>query len=112
MAEPRIEWMIKHYDQLIIDLKDSFAKQIEAERSINALHFKSLNDAASTIKDLKSTYVAMPWLDPKLEGIQKEIDDLKLTRAELAGKASNTTVIINYIITIILLILTILDFIK
>ena len=67
----------------------------KAESSMNA-RLESMNEFRDTLRDQNKTFITKS----EHEYLEKQIVDLQLSKAELAGKATQSSVNISYIIAI------------
>jgi len=117
-----------------IELKEYFEKQCGAHRAAAEVKFEAIehaitlaaeglnarlatmNEFREAMKDREKLYITRPEYDDKHETLTERIRELELSRAEIAGKASQKSVSIVLFIATIGLFLSaiqiILDFIK
>jgi hypothetical protein len=95
--ERKFDWKdgvsLKEY----VDLRfaDNLRALEKAERELSK-RLEGMNEFRDALKDQAGTFVTREALDLKMGGLQKEVNDLKLTRAHAQGKASQTSVLIAY----------------
>jgi hypothetical protein len=94
--------------QLRIDALDT-AKTL-AQQNLE-VRLESMNNFRADLKNQAANFYTREIHDIYASAIAKEVESLKLSRAELAGKATQSGVFIAYIIGIIGLIISILSFI-
>ena len=118
----------EYFETKLALLKESVVSELKAQREYTDLKFHAshtalekaegqmnerlakMNEFRDVLKDQASTFVTKNEIDFKMEQIKKELESLKLTRANLEGKASQSSVMIAYIISVIGLCLAILKF--
>lgn len=71
----------------------------------------TMNEFRNTLKDQNATFLTKTEYDNRHTELSKQIEDLKLSRAEMAGKASQSSVNLAYAVTGIGLIISIVSLI-
>lgn len=108
---------IKEYlDRRLEDLEKRLCDRFEmqntaldkAEQRMNE-RLEGMNEFRDAMKDQASTYVTEDIYSARHEALRESINDLKLSRAELKGKANQNAVVIAYIITAISIILSLIN---
>jgi hypothetical protein len=83
----------------------------KAERDLSK-RLEGMNEFRDALKDQAGTFVTREAMEIKLDGLEKDMADLKLTRAHAQGKASQTSVLIAYGISFVGLLIAVLSFLK
>jgi len=78
----------------------------KAESSMNA-RLESMNEFRDTLRDQNKTFITKS----EHEYLEKQIVDLQLSKAELAGKATQSSVNISYIIAILSILISVVSLI-
>jgi hypothetical protein len=110
---------LKEYiDSNVSTLKEYLNVQIEALKHATLIakesmekRLDSMNEFRETLKDQTNSFIPRQEYKESIFSLQKQVDDLKQSRDILAGKASQSSVNIAYILTAISLLLSVLSFI-
>jgi hypothetical protein len=99
-------------DSDVISLKEYFDSRLSSiEQSItvalaaNEKRLDSMNEIKGAMKDQAALFAYSKDLEP----IREDIRDLRETRAELKGKASQMSVIVAYVIAILGILLSVIN---
>lgn len=110
MVQDKEKITLREFIELKFDLLDT-ALKLQAKEYERRL--EELNHEAARLKSSQSISVSREFFDAKHEDIQKQVDELKLSRAILQGKADQKSVIIvgllggiSVLISLITLLLT------
>ena len=102
-----------------VSIKEYFDARINALEKATTVAANSLekrlegmNEFRSQLKDQQSTLMPRTEFNSLHTLIVNDIQDLKESRAELRGKASQKSVIVAYIISGISLVIAVIEFIK
>jgi len=110
---------LKEYiDSNIFTLKEYLNVQIEALKHATLIAKESMekrldgmNEFRDQLKDQATSFIPRVEYKESIYSLQKQVDDLKQSRDILAGKASQSSVNIAYILTAISLLLSVFSFI-
>ena len=113
-----LEQLCKANDQRFEDLEGKImaifeAQKIAFEKSETKLNtrLEAMNEFRQAMGDQAKEFMTKDFYEARHDLIQKQVDDLRLTGAELKGKASQTSVMIAYALSFIGLLMGIIDFI-
>jgi hypothetical protein len=81
----------------------------KAERDLSK-RLEGMNEFRDALKDQAGTFVTREALDLKIDNLERDVSDLKLNRAHAEGKASQTSVLIAYGISLVGLIIGVAAF--
>jgi hypothetical protein len=102
--------------ELLDERKAEFNTRFESmDRAINVAtealdkRLDSMNEFRNALKDQTATFITKSDYQSKHDELVKQIEDLKLSRATMEGKADQNSVNIAYIITFIGLIISIIS---
>ena len=91
-----------------LSLRDYFESRISAQDKALELarqgidkRLESMNEFRAQLNQQASTFMTREYYDAKHETMQKQVDELMLSRAELQGKASQGSVVFAYGIGIV-----------
>jgi hypothetical protein len=84
---------------------------IDKSEKILNVRLENMNEFRDALKDQSSNFLTKEAYDAKHTVLQNQVDDLRLSKATLEGKASATSVWIGYAIAIIGLIIAILSYV-
>jgi SUMO ligase MMS21 Smc5/6 complex component len=93
--------------EFVLDKIASLEKATAIALAANEKRLDSMNEIRGQMKDQTATYVTKATYDGFKETINNSIADLRESRAELKGRASQSSVTIGYILTIILFLINI-----
>jgi len=82
-----------------------------ANRSMDS-RLEGMNEFRASLSDASKTFMTRDIYEAKHDLIQKQVDDLRMLAAENKGKASQTSVIIAYIISFIGIIMGMIDYLR
>ncbi len=92
----------------VISLREYFERRLfDMEKAVSVAHealgkrLDVMNEFRNQLKDQAGTFLIRDNFEIKYENLQKQIEELKLSRAVLVGKASQSAVNINLIISIL-----------
>jgi hypothetical protein len=94
-----------YFDSKLVDVKDLFNSKFEALEKATTIvaqnlekRFDSHNEFRAQLKEQAGTFITRAEYQGMKDKLESEIDDLKSSRDILAGKASQKSVTISYII--------------
>lgn len=73
---------------------------------------ESMNEFRSQLKDQTATFLTKEYYEMNHKVVQDQVDVLRLSKAELAGKASQSSVTVAFIISAIGIIFSIISLVK
>jgi hypothetical protein len=98
---------VRSLEGKIDSLRSLHERDIETSRAATALAGKNLelrleklNEMRKLLTDRETNYVQKVEIAPRLERIEEDVRELRESRAEMCGKASQTSVIVAYILSI------------
>ena len=95
--------------ELRFNLKDEALDT--AYRSMES-RLEGMNEFRASLSDASKTFMTRDIYEAKHDLLQKQVDDLRMLAAENKGKASQTSVIIAFIISLIGIIMGIIDYLR
>ena len=95
--------------EFITEKFNALEKSTESARVSMEKRLDGMNEFRDTLKDQAAKFVTRDDLTIRLDSIGLDIQGLRESRAELAGKASQSSVIGAYVITIISILLSIIS---
>ena len=100
-----------------VSLKEHFESRIvalEKATTIAAINMEKrldgMNEFRSQLKDQASTFISRNEYTVMMEKLQQDIKTLQISKANLEGKASQQSVLIAYLISIISLCIALISF--
>ena len=89
---------LKDYiDDSIANIKES----VKIAYASMEKRLEGMNEFRDTLRDQASKFITRLEMEAKFEVIQKQVDELRLSKATLEGKASQTSVMIALVFSII-----------
>lgn len=128
--EKLIETIKEQFDRLLVEHTKSSETALEARALVIDKHLQDLNHEADRLNTMKDTFVLKSSYELHhenlrqdftsrvdsmivlIEGIQLQIKSLELTRAVLAGKATQSSVMWLAVVTVITMLLTLVSLVK
>lgn len=102
-------------DRDIVTLKEYLDSRLHAIEKATAIalaatdkRFESVNEFRNTLRDQQAMFATLA----EVKNLREDIQSLKESRAELAGKASQQSVIVAYILSLLGLVLSALSLVK
>lgn len=93
-----------------VDLRfDENARALDKAEASMAARLESMNEFREALKDAQAKFVTRDELGTWRDPIEGRIKSLELSRAEISGKASQTGLLVSYLIASIGIILSILS---
>ena len=109
MTNETNEIALREYVDKLFELKDQALNLSSAELS---RRLDILNGEAGRLRTMQETYLPREVADSRFEQLLGEVSDLKLYKARMEGMASQTSVIIAYVISTIGILLGIIGLFK
>jgi hypothetical protein len=96
MTESEIEIKLESLKELIETRLESMEEAKELQAVEYARRLELLNNEAERLRCMQSTYLPREVFDVKTTEISSKLDELRLFRASLEGKASQTSVFVAW----------------
>jgi hypothetical protein len=81
----------------------------KAENATN-IRLANMNEFRAALTDASKSYINREYYESRHQMLQNQIDDLRIFKGELMGKASQNSVIFAYILGLVGIVLSIIDF--
>jgi len=115
------ETILKEFREDYKDKIDSLDKKVElrfnmkdqaldtAYKSMDT-RLQGMNEFRASLSDASKTFLTRDMYDAKHELLQKQVDDLRMNQANLAGKASASSVWVSYLFTGVALLMSLIHY--
>ena len=106
MVELRFGELEKRYDQL------NTLNQAAVKNALDSINYRleAMNEFRAQMKDQQSNYFTTKEHNIFMDKIDGEIHLLQIDKATLAGKASQTAVVVAYIVSFVSLLIAVVSF--
>lgn len=87
----------KYVDTLIAEVKES----VKTAYASMEKRLESMNEFRDTLKDQASRFITRSEMESKIDSLSTQVNDLRLSKATLDGKASQQAVTLSLIISFV-----------
>lgn len=91
----------EYFEMMIAAAKESSEKALIIARDELARRLDTLNGEAGRLSKMQETYYPRQVAEPAIEQIQKDVNDLQLTRALLDGKANQNSFYVTLFFSVV-----------
>ena len=102
----------EYFERILTEYKDSMADALSIRSRETERRLDNLNGEAERLKNIQATYLPRTEYSLQYDHLKDDIESLKLSRAELRGKASQTSVNVAYGISFISMILGLISMLR
>ena len=114
----RMDELEKLFGVKLADLKEFYdARSVALEKAVSVAYVQmdrrldTMNEFREQLKDQSASFITKSEYFVKIDVLDKDVRELRESRAELKGKASQTSVNIGYVVSALGVILGILSFV-
>jgi len=83
---------ISNLKELLISKIDGIIKSIDVALVELKERLKGMNEFRDTLKDQASMFVTREEMSSRIAGLEKQVDELRISKAQLEGKADQNSV--------------------
>lgn len=102
----------EYFERILAEYKETMADALSIRSKETERRLDALNGEEERLRNMQTTYLPRTEYVLQHDRLKDDIESLKLSRAELQGKASQASVVIAYIISFLSIILGLIGLFK